>query len=108
MKKYKERIHNGLKQRDFEVVQLYDSSVLPWFLEERWLVRRFFDGHELAVLFLTDKQWETGTKIVSEIQLTETEAQDNETQTIALLDLMKGDFELKIKVFWQELDAYLK
>lgn len=59
--------------------------------------------------FLTDRGWESGTKIVWKVTFTEqamTSYLDEGTR-IASLYLDKGNFSEKIEQLWEELDNYL-
>lgn len=110
MSSYKEIIRSGLKGRGLEIETLLDQETdIPWWIEEHWIVKRAFDSLELHVIFLTDRGWESGTKIVWKVAFTEkvmTSYMD-ETTKIASLDLMKRNFSEKIEQLWQELDIYL-
>jgi hypothetical protein len=110
MKPYKEIIQSGLKERGLEIDTLLDlETELPWWIEERWIVKRGFDSLELHVIFLTDRGWESGTKIVWEVAFTEKvmTSYTDDTSKIASLDLMKGTFSKKIYQLWRELDSYI-
>ena len=110
MKPYKEILQSGLKERGLEIETLLDRETdLPWWIEERWIVKRAFDNLRLHVIFLTDRSWESGTKIVWKVAFTK-EVMPNysdESTEITSLDLMKGNFNEKIGQLWLELDSYL-
>lgn len=110
MKNYKKRIKNGLLERSFELEGIFDSETeLPWWIEEMWVFKKAFINHQIHVCFLTDRGWENGLKIVSEVLLSENELNNylDRSSKIASLSMMKGNFEEKLDVFWKELDVYL-
>lgn len=110
MRPYKEIIQSGLKERGLEIETLLDRETeLPWWIEEHWIVKRTFDSLELHVLFLTDRGWESGTKIVWEVAFTKEVMTSylDESPKIASLSLMKGNLSEKIEKLWRELDSYL-
>jgi hypothetical protein len=110
MKKYKEMIRSGLRERNFEIEAVFDNeSDLPWWIEERWSIRRSFDQAGLYVIFLTDRQWESGPKTVSEVLLSEglPSSYTEEIQGTARLSLIKGKMDERLSGFWKELDHYL-
>ncbi len=110
MKPYKKIIQSGLEERGLEIETVFDQETeLPWWIEEYWIVKRAFDGLELYLIFLTDRGWESGTKIVWEVAFTKElmASYTDESTKIASLSLVKETFNEKIKQLWQELDNYL-
>lgn len=109
MKAYKKIIRDALAERKFEITELFDETEIPWWIEEHWTITRSHDQLQLLVLFLTDRGWENGTKLVSEVTITEkmmANYTDSSPKIVSLL-LDKGRFDEKIKLFCAALDAYL-
>lgn len=108
MQTFKLHIKAGLSQRNFEIDQLVDQdSELPWWMVERWIVKRVYDHKQFYIVFLPERQWESGTKIVSEVLICEEvpTSYDYEKKRIATLSLVKGNFDDKLIAFWEEFDA---
>ena len=109
MKQYKKEILKGFEKRKFDLTELHDGESLPWWIEEKWILSGLKSDNrndKLYVIFLTDKQWESGTKIVDEILVTTSEMENysDYNSKIAELDMRKGDFTEKKEVFWMEFD----
>ena len=109
MKQYKKEILKGFEKRKFDLTELHDGESLPWWIEEKWILSGLKSDNrndKLYVIFLTDKQWESGTKIVDEILVTTSEMENysDYNSKIAELDMRKGDFTEKKEVFWTEFD----
>jgi hypothetical protein len=109
MKQYKKEILKGFEKRKFDLTELHDGESLPWWIEEKWILSGMKSDNrndKLYVIFLTDKQWESGTKIVDEILVTTSEMENysDYNSKIAELDMRKGDFTEKKEVFWMEFD----
>ena len=109
MKQYKREILKGFEKRKFELTELHDGESLPWWIEEKWILSGLKSDNrndKLYVNFLTDKQWESGTKLVDEILVTTSEMENysDYSSKIAELDMRKGDFTEKKEVFWTEFD----
>ncbi|MEM8891999.1 MAG: hypothetical protein AAGD28_28730 [Bacteroidota bacterium] len=109
MKKYKKTLHEGFKKRNFELVQINrDSEDLPWWVEEKWIIRNEANKR-LIVNFLTDRMRENGNKRVEAIALSTSEMksyQDTD-QVLLSLDMRKGNFDEKLEVFWKKFEKLL-
>ncbi len=111
--KYKESLRIELEKRTFELVQVFDSSDnLPWWIEEKWVVKQintsiYYD--KLIFTFLTERSWENGTKLVERISVGTKEMSDYSDTEFELLsiDMRKGNFDDKLEVFWQEFNEML-
>lgn len=110
MKKYKKTILSGLKKRGFDLLTIngeYES--IPWWIEELWTIKRInshLPGEIFYIFFLTDKLWESGNKNVEEVLFSSSlmnDYQDRESK-IVNLDMRKGNFEMKLEKFWNDLD----
>ncbi len=109
MKQYKRVLLQGFEKRKFELTELQDGNSLPWWLEEKWILNRYKSyslPDKIYVNFLTDKQWENGTKIVDEILVSELEMKNysDSSTKIARLDMRKGIFSEKLEQFWTDFD----
>lgn len=109
MKQYKKNLLKGFEKRRFELTVLQDGKSLPWWIEEKWILSGLKSesrNGKLYVNFLTSKQWESGTKIVEEILVSqlEMETYSDYSSRIAELDMRKGVFSENLKQFWAEFD----
>jgi|GEM_PF-3405259 len=109
MKQYKKDLLKGFEKRKFELTELQDGNSLPWWIEEKWILSGLKSdnrNNKLYVNFLTDKQWESGTKIVDEVLVCESEMENysDYSSKIAELDMRKGIFSEKLEQFWTEFD----
>ena len=109
MKQYKKDLLKGFKKRKFELTELLDGESLPWWIEEKWILNGLKSNNrntQLYVHFLTDKNWESGTKIVDEILVNESEMEhySDYSSKITELDMRKGIFSEKLEQFWTEFD----
>jgi hypothetical protein len=109
MKQYKKDLLKGFEERRFELTQLLDGESLPWWIEEKWILSGIKSDSRidnLYVNFLTDKQWEGGTKIVDEVLVTEVEMEDysDYSSKVVEMDMRKGVFSEKLEQFWTEFD----
>lgn len=109
MKQYKKDLLKGFEKRRFELTELQDGKSLPWWIEEKWILSGLKSGSrndKLYVNFLTGKQWESGTKIVDEILVSESEMENysDYSSRIAELDMRNGVFSEKLEQFWAEFD----
>ena len=109
MKQYKKNLFKGFEERKFELTELLEGKSLPWWIEEKWILNRIKSDNrneKLYVNFLTDKQWESGTKIVNEILVSESEMDNYSdfSSKVAELDMRKRIFSEKLEQFWAELD----
>lgn len=109
MKQYKKDLLKGFEKRNFELTELQDGNSLPWWIEEKWILNGLKSdsrNDKLYVNFLTDKQWESGTKIVDEILVSESEMENysDYSSKIIELDMRKGIFSEKLEQFWTEFD----
>ncbi|AUC13852.1 hypothetical protein BTO06_01205 [Tenacibaculum sp. SZ-18] len=109
MKHYKKDLLKGFEKRKFELIELQDGNSLPWWIEEKWILKGMkseSQNDKLYVNFLTDKQWESGTKTVDEIIVSELEMKNYSdfSSKIAELDMRKGIFSEKLEQFWIKFD----
>ncbi len=110
MKQYKKDLLKGFEKRKFELTELQSGESLPWWIEEKWILSGLKSENrndKLYVNFLTDRKWESGTKIVDEILVSDSEMQNYSdfNSKINELDMRKGVFNEKLEQFWAEFDS---
>ena len=111
MKKYKEIILDGLESRNFELLQIQNEvDYLPWWIEERWLIESCQKSARLYLTFLTEKHWESGTKFVDEIVLSNRPMEQYTDREGILLSISmnKGIFEEKLNAFWTQFEKLIQ
>ena len=101
MKKYKNILLQGFKQRRFDLVQQFDNDDnIPWWIEEKWILNGLksdFRCENLVISFLTHREWESGPKLVDDISVTTKEMKsysDAENELAALQQKMASEYEL--------------
>ncbi|WP_299683620.1 hypothetical protein [uncultured Dokdonia sp.] len=109
MKQYKKDLLKGFGKRRFEITELHNGESVPWWIEEKWIINGLkseYPFEKLYVIFLTDKNWESGIKTVDEILVTELEMKNysDYSSKIAEMNMRNGNFNDKLELFWTEFD----
>lgn len=110
MKQYQKDLLKGFEQRKYELTELLEGNSLPWWIAEKWILSGIKSDRQidkLYVNFLVDKQWESGTKIVDEILVSQLEMENYSdlSSKIVSLDMRKGIFNEKLEQFWIDFDS---
>ncbi|MCG7563099.1 hypothetical protein [Pseudoalteromonas sp. McH1-42] len=109
MKYYKEMLFSKLVQSGWEII--HESDNTEWWLESSWKIRSIKQnyGLECFILFLVDPQYEGNDKssAVWAIEAFKNLPSARPLNTgVAAMNMIKGQFDVKLSVFVNELNEY--